>query len=39
VTWERLRRKTREQAGDGDGGADQDSVDDAQAAQTGVPLR
>jgi hypothetical protein len=39
VTRERLRREVGEQAGHGNRRADQDPVDDAQAAQTGVALR
>jgi hypothetical protein len=39
VTWERLRREIGEQPGHDDRRADQDAIDDAQAAQTGVTLR
>jgi hypothetical protein len=39
VTWERLGREIGEQPGHDDRRADQDAIDDAQAAQTGVTLR
>jgi hypothetical protein len=39
VAGERLRRQIREQAGDENRRADQEPVDDAQAAQAGIALR